>query len=157
MTMNRKKLAPPFVITLALLPACGGGEATGGHVNAPITPGNPPEPVAPTPTATAEAKPEPAGDTTAAKWRVSRDDKGTCAAFREVQCPPDPGLQCNPPAPQPVTCPDGMGEAKVITMVRAAGESECTFSLPREMPHCPPGATCNPPPPEPPRKAPCPK
>ncbi|MCA9590022.1 MAG: hypothetical protein KC657_32180 [Myxococcales bacterium] len=154
MTMNRKKLAPPFVITLALLPACGGPEATGPAVNAPtgVTPGNPPEPVTAPPAD--EAKPKPAGDTTAATWRVTRTADGKCEAFREVKCPAD--ATCNPPPPRATTCPDGLEPKHAVTMVRAEGASECTYQVPRDMPPCPPGAMCNPPPPEPPRKAPCP-
>ncbi len=38
---------------------------------------------------------------------VFKDDDGTCFYEQDVDCPEDPEISCNPPAPIEVDCPDG--------------------------------------------------
>jgi len=81
--------------------------------------------------------------------------KEECSAVVAVDCPkPQPGkpmVTCNPPAPQPYTCPDGFADGDSLKLILRAGDTECYVDYGPM--HCPKGARCNPPPP---RKLPCP-
>jgi hypothetical protein len=86
------------------------------------------------------------------KWTIFKNANG-CEAAVAVECPKGqpggPMPTCNPPPPQPYTCPDNVKLDAPITIVANGGEC---FVDHGPM-HCPPKAMCNPPPPQ---KVPCP-
>lgn len=115
----RRRFAAPFVITLALAPACGGGQR----------PDTEPPPNAPDPPTTTAGDPLPtpegAGtwtqidgawvfaftDDAGAKIYLAAD--GTCVLESDGGCgqsgePSAEPMSCNPPPPQQVGCPAGL-------------------------------------------------
>ncbi len=106
--MARRIPAAPFVIVIALLPACGpppepisrnppAPEPTE-HATPPDPEPTPPtNPPVPEPAPTAGEHPSPDNS-----HIVKRDD-GTCWKSWEEHCPE--GASCNPPPPQKVECP----------------------------------------------------
>ncbi len=178
----RRSFAHPFVVTLAAIPACSGGNASGPppHKNPPpptyiepasptpaptdpatepAVPTSPPEPVEAAPAPPAPSAPgapaQPKAPDYASRWHVFKSG-AACMATVHVDCPkPEAGKAvptCNPPAPTPYTCPPGMTEGASLTVVRRAHSTTCWIEQPPVK--CPPGARCNPPPP---RGVDCPK
>jgi hypothetical protein len=141
----RRSFATPFVVTLAVAPAC--------YVQS--TP--PQEPVRkestnvnPT-TSNVINPPRPGAATTPnGKWRVYADaTQNACFSQPVVTCPPN--VACNPPRPVPYTCPDQNsykltpGMENAITVMANAEGTHCEIDWgPQD---CPRGASCNPPPP----------
>jgi hypothetical protein len=167
MRRTRHKLAPPFVVTLALLPACkaqdgatedpGRTSKTVATIVGSVTPPSSQEPTQNPPAHVSDAGSAvpypPKSATRPASWRVSRDAKGTgCISHREPHCPPN--VACNPPPPKPAACPPGMG-ANSLVMTKVPDGTECEYLLFGGGGNCPPNTKCNPPPPER-RRAPCP-
>lgn len=109
----RRSFAAPFVISLAAAAAPGCAPAA-----APTTDTthnvmtNPPPP--------------PPPDTPYATWNVEPGAEGTCYAYSTapMECPPDMGMSCNPPAPMSVACPDPY---KSFTLVQEVEGGECHF------------------------------
>jgi hypothetical protein len=112
---RRARLAAPFVVTIAALPACGSG-AEDIHRNPPALPEpahNPPAIETP-PTATAAGSAAPSATPTAKvagdlppatnPEKVRRREDGTCWEFHDMHCPPQ--ATCNPPPPRQVACPE---------------------------------------------------
>jgi hypothetical protein len=172
--MRRRVLASPFVVTIAVLPACGSPPEPGTAPNPPgtstvstpptATPTNPP---APNPTSDPIATPSPTTQPPTMNpppttkpaddvWTLTKDGT-TCSTSIQQSCPP--GDSCNPPPPAAYPCPtDAMTYPTTIT--RPANAKECTLAIhraPTKMPSCPPGAHCNPPPMNMTRTVACPK
>lgn len=130
--MQRRMLAPSVVLTIAMLPACGGGVT---HTENPPPPDPEPRmtenPPAPDPDPGLNANPPPPdpeiatdpegeetsetpdgtdGETAALPPGVHRNDKGECFKMVEVNCPPPDVATCNPPPPMKVDCETGEPE-----------------------------------------------
>ena len=177
----RRTFAASFVVTLAAAPACvttpppppnnppgptepiAAGPEVRDHRADPAGPTgpevrdhrgdpgpteNPPPPPPPPP----PDAPPTAGER---RWVLQMHD-GKCSTRANANCPkPEPGKPmrtCNPPAPQPYTCPTGMTDGTTLAIVQWAGASDCVIPPPPVS--CPKGAMCNPPPP---RKVACPR
>jgi len=143
----RRSFATPFVVTLAVAPAC--------YVQS-----TPPQGPSSGPTTTAQPDgkptvmvnpPRPGATTTPnGKWRVYKDAaQNACFSQPVVTCPPN--VACNPPRPQPYTCPDQNsyaltpGMENAITVASDAEGKTCEIDWgPQD---CPPASSCNPPPP----------
>ncbi len=132
----------------ANMPAPDHGSTTAGAEQAPPATGakpvviaNPPRPT-PAPTTLPASKSE-------RTWTVTRAS-GTCSAFMATSCPkPAPGQvapTCNPPPPTSYACLPNMADGSKVTIVLAAGQTECQIKP--EPIKCPPNAICNPPPPQ---------
>lgn len=140
---KKRHLAVPFVVTLAVVPACAASGASGGGPAGPGGGGS----------------------------RIDRHEDGTCWQVHEVSCPPE--ALCNPPPPQQVDCatggpivetptpePDagGFAEPPPETPEQPdAGGGDPGYRIDRRADNscwkmwevsCPPQAKCNPPPPQ---------
>ena len=148
----RRRFASPFVVTLAAAgtAACTTSPPQSRPVEPAPTTGTGPD-VEPTPGSPAGPK--------ARVWTVTKiKGQAECLARMNVDCPnPKPKLgtpvaSCNPPAPAPYTCPEGLADGQTMQIVLRDGATEC-FEQPPPM-KGPPNVVCNPPPP---RKVECPK
>ncbi len=146
----RRSFATPFVVTLAVAPACYVQPAP----QQPTSGG----PTATTPTQQPDGKPptvmvnplRPQATTPNAKWRVYKDaSQNACFSQPIVTCPPN--TACNPPRPVAYACPDQNtyaltpGMENAITVMADAEGMRCEIDWGPQS--CPPGASCNPPPP----------
>ena len=170
----RRSFASPFVITLAVVPACytTSNEPPPSPRQEPprVTDPSGPDP-SPAPTVVANPpRPEPAPaqesrpgvivnpprpqppSPAERAWTLSKGASG-CEALAVVDCPkPAPGgpmISCNPPPPVAYPCPDGVDLTAPRTIITVGNGCE----LSRAPEHCPPGKRCNPPPP---KAVPCP-
>jgi len=143
--LEKRRFAAPFVVSLAILPACSPSPAGGGGPAGPSGGGS----------------------------HIDRHDDGTCWQSFDVSCPPD--VLCNPPPPQQVDCSTGeavpepppepvdAGATPVIAepdpppQEADAGATDPGFRVDHRADNtcwkyfdttCPPGARCNPPPPQ---------
>ncbi|HTM21150.1 MAG TPA: hypothetical protein VL172_11595 [Kofleriaceae bacterium] len=127
-----REWAAPFVITVALSPACtrSTGEKTGTK--------NPPPPMQAD--AGAAATPPPAA-------KLVKRGPGDCVMVFPDNCAAieAKGGDCNPPRPEAVPCPDETPPPAAVSMgdISRAGD-KCTYYM---NPSCPPNVPCNPPPP----------
>ena len=160
--LPRRSFASPFVVTLAAtVPACfvesnprpqppATAETTTTATAEPAAP-----PAAPKPPTIIANPPPPTVAQTTRRWHVTRSN-GACLAAADIPCPTAPAGQrmptCNPPAPQPVACPERTAEGESFTIVQWAGQATCQVEAPPVT--CPPKVMCNPPPP---RQAACPQ
>ena len=114
-----------------------------------------PPPADPKPPTIIANPPRPTVAQTTRRWHVTRSS-GTCLASSDVSCPKpaagQPMPTCNPPAPQPVACPERTADGESFTVVQWAGQATCQVENPPLK--CPPKTMCNPPPP---RQATCPQ
>lgn len=148
----RRVFARSFVVTVALVPACG-NSSSDVHANPPPptdTTSSTTTSATPAPTATATATAQATATATATNdtWTILNSNGKCVAALPDVSCPPS--ASCNPPPPTPYTCPANIPlNAYPLTVTRAAGSQQCTTTYRQHQPTgtCPPNAHCNPPPP----------
>ena len=151
----RRTFAPSFVLTVV---------GTVAVANAQPDPGNPAKPadrpISKKPPKTPPKKDPPKKDppkapTTDRHFHYMQNSDKKCVAHDNDACafpnrkPNDPIPPCNPPPPQPVTCPDNVTLPQKV--VQRAGSTECFVDWGPMS--CPPNVRCNPPPP---RKVACP-
>jgi len=144
-------------MTVAAMPACVVADPAPQQPRTTTTRANPPPPE---PEKQPDQKPEPPPPVDPVvepetpdyhrNWTVMLADDGQCTAYLAVEC--KTGATCNPPAPRPIACPDGITASRPVDIFASAGSNDCYIKPPEVS--CPAKATCNPPPP---RKTACPK
>ena len=138
----RKTFAPSFVLTVV-----------GSVAVASAQPEPPKKPARPIPKTPPKRDP-PKAPTTDRHFHYMQQDK-KCVAHDNDACafpnrkPNEPIPPCNPPPPQPVTCPENLTLPQKV--IQRAGSTECFVDWGPMS--CPKDVRCNPPPP---RKVACP-
>lgn len=144
--MRRRTFAASVVVTLSLAEAgCDGASTTPDERSTEAIAVNPPGPE-PKPATKLDVGGAPEPETEAPKDDIQLQRDGTCVRYPHVECPKDPQVSCNPPAPEPVPCPDSVyPKARNADHVRTRDDGTCWEEPPA--PKCPEGVMCNPPPP----------
>jgi len=148
--MRRRTFAASVVVTLSLAEAgCDGASTPPSGDGTEQIAVNPPAPTPkldvgsaeiPEPEPQPEPKPKPAED-------IELQPDGTCVRYPHVECPEDPQITCNPPAPEVVPCPDSVyPKAMNAARVHERDDGTCWEDMGGDF-KCPKGAMCNPPPP----------
>jgi hypothetical protein len=111
----------------------------------------PQQPTQQTATNTTQPTPQPAvnppmpqATTPNTKWSIYKDPSGACFSAYQIECKPN--VSCNPPRPQPYTCPTNVDLTQPVTIVSSADGMSCQVDWGPIS--CRAGATCNPPPPK---------
>lgn len=139
--MKRRALVAPFVITVAMAPACGGPSAP---VKEPLpssdaAPATSPEPDASAPEGAAPAASDAEAPPPAPGGQGSWQNRGTAESPRWAFVYDEPAAK--PPGDKRHITP---GPAHTPSMVWIAADGKCSFEGGMT---CPEGASCNPPPP----------
>ena len=137
--MRTRAFATSVVVTISLAEAAC---ATGVR---PDTTRNPPPPEVEEPPETEEPQAEETAAEHSFSVEIHKRADGSCHKVVDMACPE--GVACNPPPPEPVTCPaPALPKAGVAANVFTREDGTCWEGF--DM-NCPKGARCNPPPPRP--------